>query len=216
MSATARPPKDPVPAPAGEMPTAAGRPSTADWLERAATWRFASLLFQLPSVETVAELRAVARDVRPEWRDEAEQLASFPLDGWQTEYHRVLGPGGCPASESSYDDNALAGRGPLLARVAGFYEAFAFRPHENSREVPDHISHELGFLGYMALKCAFAAYAGEQGPLEVAREAYARFLSEHLESWIDRFDERIAGVESALFTGATCWTQRLSKTPRSD
>jgi len=189
--------------------------ATAAWLERAASWRVASLLFQWPSAELVAELQSVAREVRPEWRDEAVRLAAHPIDDWQTEYHRVLGPGGCPASESSYDDNALAGRGPLLARVAGFYEAFAYRPDTMTAEVPDHIANELGFLSYLSLKCAFADYSADAGSLEVAAEAYVRFQDEHLAWWIDRLCERLDGTESPRYTAAVAWARRVAQSGRA-
>lgn len=179
------------------------------WLERSAEWRFASLLFQLPSPELVDELRAVGREVRSEWRDEAERLASGPIEDWQAEYHRVLGPGGCPASESSYDDNALAGRGPLMARVAGVYEAFAYVPHEANPEVADHLSHLLGFLGYLALKSAYARHTQQSERLTITSDAYLRFAAEHLATWIERFEDRIARTESPFYIGAGHWARRL-------
>lgn len=173
--------------------------NVAVWLEVAASWRFASLLFQSPSEQSMTEVRALAGEVGLDWRASAKRLAEIPLDVWQAEYHRVLGPGGIPACESSYDDNALAGRGPLLSRIAGFYEAFAYRPDEASPEVPDHLSIETGFLAYLALKAAFATDAGADEPLALAREGYQRFLDEHLLYWIERFEERIAASESAVY-----------------
>jgi TorA maturation chaperone TorD len=171
----------------------------AGWLSVAAAWRFTSLLFQSPNEQSTAELRALSDEVGLDWRASARRLSEIPLDVWQAEYHRVLGPSGVPACESSYDDNALAGRGPLLSRVAGFYEAFAYRPDEANLEVPDHVSIETGFLGYLALKAAFATDAGEHEPLALAREAYQRFLDEHLLFWIERFEERLAASGSAVY-----------------
>jgi len=173
--------------------------SVADWLETAATWQFASLLFQTPSARSLRDLHGLAREVAPAVRPLAGRLTEVALDAWDAEYHRVLGPGGVPACESSYDDNALAGRGPLLSRVAGFYDAFAYRPDDESPEVPDHVSIELGFLGYLALKAAFAMDRNERGRLAIVHEAYDRFLGEHLSFWFDRFAERITGSDSALY-----------------
>lgn len=184
-------------------------PTVASWLELAAAWRFASLMFQTPSDGSLAELRALTSEVPEAWRDEARALAAFPPEDWSTEFHRVLGPGGCPASESSYDDNALAGRGPLLARVAGFYDAFAYRPYDVTAEVPDHASVELGFLSYLALKCAYATYDRNDTALDVTARAYHRFIDEHLRWWCDRFAERLEAAESALFAGAGAWTRRV-------
>ncbi len=176
--------------------------NVAGWLEVAAAWRFASLLFQSPNEQSTAELRALSNEVGLEWRASARRLSEIPLDIWQAEYHRVLGPGGVPACKSSFDDNALAGRGPLLSRVAGFYEAFAYRADEANPEVPDHVSIETGFLAYLALKAAFATDAGEEEPLALAREAYQRFLDEHLLYWIERFEERLGASGSAVYDEA--------------
>lgn len=170
----------------------------AGWLEVAAAWRFVSLLFQSPDERSTAELVALSEEVG-EWRASARGLSEIPLAAWQAEYHRVLGPSGVPACESSYDDNALAGRGPLLSRVAGFYEAFAYRPDEANPEVPDHVSIETGFLAYLALKAAFATDAGEEEPLALAREAYQRFLDDHLLYWLKPFEERLAASGSAIY-----------------
>jgi TorA maturation chaperone TorD len=176
--------------------------SVHGWLERAATWRFTSLVFQSPSAESLAELRGLGAEIAPACRATAARLCDLSLDDWQVEYHRVLGPGGIPACETSYDDNALAGRGPLLSRVAAFYEAFAYRPDEASREVPDHISVETGFLGYLALKAAYALESAQGDALAVATDAYDRFEREHLLWWIDRFEERVARSESAIYSDA--------------
>lgn len=183
--------------------------TVAAWLELAAAWRFGSLLFQPPSDEHLAELRALAAEVAPERRSDAATLVAFSPEDWPAEFHRVLGPGGWPASESSYDDNALAGRGPLLSRVAAFYEAFAYRPDDLIAEVPDHISVELGFLSYLALKCAYAASDNNTAAGEVASDAYQRFIDDHLRWWIDRLSERIQGTESPLYIGACVWALSL-------
>jgi TorA maturation chaperone TorD len=179
--------------------------AVSTWLATAAAWRFASLLFQAPTPEALVELRGLVAEVPEGGREEARQLAAVPFEAWEGEFHRVLGPAGCPASESAYDDNALAGRGPLLARVAAFYEAFAYRPDGDPREVPDHISVELGFLGYLALKIAFAAHAGESEAREVAHDAYTRFLDEHPAYWFGRFLERLSESDSPWYAAAAAW-----------
>jgi TorA maturation chaperone TorD len=171
------------------------------WLERAAAWRWASLAFQSPSETAHAELRAVADELPLAERERAQALASIPLETWEQEFHRVLGPGGCPASESSYDDNALAGRGPLLAVVAGCYGAFGYRPSD-AGEVPDHIAVVLGFLAYLAVKVAFAEYLGRPVERDVAREAYGRFLEDHVRYWVSRLGERLAEAESPFYAEA--------------
>jgi nitrate reductase assembly molybdenum cofactor insertion protein NarJ len=183
--------------------------SCADWLGRSARWRLASLLFQLPTPGSMAEIQALSDVVGADALPAVECLVAVPFEAWQVEYHRVLGPGGVPACESSYDDNALAGRGPLLSRVAGYYEAFAYRPDEASPEVPDHISTETGFLSYLAFKVAFAIDAHQSGPRSVAEEAYGRFADEHLGYWLARFDERIEASGSQIYQGALTYVAGL-------
>ncbi len=188
------------------------------WLSTAAGWRYASLLFQLPTPEVQYDLQALVKELPEEFRSLAQELSAIPLDEWKSEYHRVLGPGGCPVCESSYDDNALAGRGPLLAQIAGFYQAFAYRPDEETRETPDHLSVELGFLSYLALKVAYALHEEKAAEREIAEEAYWHFLEAHPLFWLGRVCERIRQSGSVFYNAATnwlgAWTQRqISRAP---
>ncbi len=189
-----------------------------EWLSTAAGWRYASLLFQSPTPEAHSDLRALVAELPEEFRPSAQELSAIPLDEWKTEYHRTLGPGGCPVCESSYDDNALAGRGPLLAEIAGFYQAFAYRPDSETRETPDHLSVELGFLSYLALKIAFAISEERPEQGQIAEEAYWHFLEVHPLFWLGRVGERIKQSGSAFYNAATnwlgAWTQRqISRAP---
>lgn len=124
------------------------------WLERAVCWRVAGTLFRAPTADTLTELRLLLPMLPDEARDEAAGLLDLPLDTWEREFHRVLGPGGLPSCESSFDRAALAGRGPLLAAIGGFYQAFAYEPDDREREVADNIAVELDFLAYLAFKGA--------------------------------------------------------------
>jgi len=175
------------------------------WLESAAVWRFLSLLFQLPTSESCAELRRLAEELPPDQRERARELVSIPREAWETEFHRVLGPAGIPACESSYEENALAGRGPLLADIAGFYEAFAYRPSTAPAEVPDHVSVEFGFLAYLAVKIAFALYEDQTDEALVAREAYERFLKDHVGYWAERFRRTVERAASSLYSTGAHW-----------
>jgi TorA maturation chaperone TorD len=179
------------------------------WLELSVSWRFASLLFQSPTADARSELGCLARELPSQWQPSAHELCMFPLDQWEVEYHRILGPGGCPAAESSYDDNALAGRGPLLARVSGFYKAFAYKADSSIPEVPDHLSIELGFLSYLSMKAAFAAHQQQSDQLAVTRDAYERFLQEHLLFWLERFAESVDRSGSPFYIGAVMFVRRV-------
>jgi TorA maturation chaperone TorD len=179
--------------------------TTQEALSAAAGWRWCSLLFQSPTAASQAELQALAEELPEEFRQVARELSVMPFDEWETEFHRVLGPGGIPACESSYDDNALAGRGPLLAEIAAFYEAFAYRPEMETPETPDHLSVELGFLSYLALKVAYALHEEKPQERQVAEEAYWRFLEAHPLFWLGPWCERIEQTGSAFYLAAANW-----------
>ncbi len=177
------------------------------WLERAACWRCASTLFRFPTADGLAELRVLLPMLPDEARDAGAALIDVPLDTWESEFHRVLGPGGLPSCESSFDRAALAGRGPLLAAIGGFYEAFAYEPDAQTREVPDNIAVELDFLAYLAFKGAFAADAQRTEELEVTTHAYDAFLRDHLGFWIAPFLESLAATDSEVYGAAAAWLQ---------
>ena len=186
-----------------------------DWLSTAVGWRWTSLLFQPPTAASTSDLRLLVSELPRELRDSASKLADTPIEDWEAEFHRVLGPSGCPASESSYDDNVLAGRGPLLADIAGFYEAFAYRPSSDSRETPDHLTNELGFLSFLALKVAYAMHETRPEEKLVAEDAYRQFMETHLLFWLNRFCEKVLQTESPLYGDAvnllSAWARRQSK-----
>lgn len=175
---------------------------TQHWLAQAATWRYFSLLFTLPTRQSRAELRRLAHEVPRELRSLGESWSALPLKDTEAEFHRVLGAGGVPAVESSYDDNALAGRGPLLADVRAFYEAFSYAPERPPAELPDHIAVQLDYLAYLAMKLAFAHHAGRPADAQITREACDRFLKEHVCEWVPRFAASVARAASPFYDKA--------------
>lgn len=198
---------DPPGAAGGARAVRDREPALRLWLARAVCWRFAGTLFRPPTPDGLAELRVLLPMLPDEARDAAPGLLAADLDAWEHEFHRVLGPGGLPACESSFDRAALAGRGPLLAAIGGFYQAFAYEPHACEREVPDHIAVELDFLAYLAFKGAFAADAQMKEELEVTTEAYDAFLRDHLGFWIEPFLESLLATDSELYSGVAGWMQ---------
>ena len=172
------------------------------WLEAASQWRLLSLLFQLPTRQSRQELRRPAQIAPRKLANLAKAWADVPLTLAAAAYHRTLGPGGVPAVESSYDPNALAGRGPLLADIAAFHKAFSYSPEKPPAEVPDHVAAQLDFLSYMAVKVAFAIEAGEPENVKISDQAYSKFLKEHLYTWVGAFRERLELSASEFFIRA--------------
>ena len=68
--------------------------------------------------------------------------------------------------------------GYLLSELTAFYDAFAYRPV--TRESPDHVSVEAGFVGYLRLKEAYAVTRGDEEQAAVTADAAATFVREHL------------------------------------
>lgn len=167
------------------------RRGSRHWLETATRWRLLSLLFQLPTRKSRRELNRLANGVEGDLAEVAREWARLPLKDAEAEYHRVFGSGGIPATESAYDPNALAGRGPLLADIAGFHEAFAYRPEKPPAPVPDHIAAEADFLSYLAFKVAFALESESHEEARTAARAFERFLDDHVRTWLPPFQERV-------------------------
>lgn len=182
----------------------------ATWLARSARWRVASLLLQPPTAEALAELRQLVRQLPRAANPAVADLLPADLDAWESEYHEVLGPAGCPASESAYEESALANRGPLLAELAAHYEAFGYAPAGDVREVPDHVSVELGFLSYLALKVAFAIDAGDEEKARITSETYDTFRRRRLRSWLPRLRQAIAQAPSPFFAAILAWVETLT------
>src|SRR5689334_17388845 len=125
------------------------------WLARAAMWRFGAQLFREPRADGQDDLRALV-PLLPQSRQTSAARLAADEHVRVAQYFAVLGPGGCPATESAYDLAAMANRGPLVAEVSAFYEAFGYPPRLTSGLAPDHLVIELDFLGFLALKVAYA------------------------------------------------------------
>lgn len=160
-------------------------------LERAASYRYLSLLFTPPTEETGDELVSLAPVVHPSLREDAEALGRATTRRLQGLYHQLLGGSGrVPDVECSYDHNTVAGRGPLLADVAGFYRAFSFESPIGV--TPDHVSAELAFLGWLAMKEAYARHEQDDEHRAVTEAARTRFVKDHVGRYVLAFAERLA------------------------
>lgn len=178
------------------------------WMEKAAVWRLLSLLFRLPDRETRREIKCLAPGAPAGLAALAREWTGRRLKDARAQYHRALGPGGIPASESWYRAAALAGRGPLLADIAGCHRAFGYRPPQPAAEVPDHIAAELDFASYLAFKVAFAAHRGQEQQKEIAAQAYGSFLQEHLGTWLDAFRRKLRASGFSFFARAAAGCMR--------
>jgi nitrate reductase assembly molybdenum cofactor insertion protein NarJ len=144
-------------------------------LRQAAQWRLIGLLFECPSGAWRDEVAALADEV-----DDAllRSAAAHALDeASEGLYHSTFGPGGpAPPREVTYVKAIQLGS--LLAELASFYQAFAYQPV--TRESPDHVSVEAGFIGYLCLKEAYAVTRGDEEQASITAQAAAAFVRDHL------------------------------------
>ena len=178
--------------------------SINDWLTRAVNWRFGSKLFQEPSAARCDELQTLISLLPAPQRASAASLVA-EANARNDLYFSALGPGGCAASESAYDLAAMANRGPLIAEVSAFYAAFDYPPRLTSDLAPDHVVVELDFLGFLALKVAYALFEGRDAEREIAERAYFDFRDRHPRFWLDSLRNRLQESESVPFARAAGW-----------
>ena len=144
-------------------------------LKEAAEWRLIGLLFECPVGTWRDDIVALARDIDDPLLGSA--VAHALEEASEGLYHSTFGPGGpAPPREVTYVKAVQLGY--LLSELTAFYDAFAYRPV--TRESPDHVSVEAGFIGYLRLKEAYAVTRGDDEQATVTAEATATFLREHL------------------------------------
>jgi nitrate reductase assembly molybdenum cofactor insertion protein NarJ len=164
-------------------------PRIHELLRQATEWRFLGLLFERPREGWWQDVEALVREVGdPELKAAAEAAREEADQGL---YLALLGPGGAVSPrEVAY--RGMKDPGHILAEIMAFYEAFAFRPA--TEEPPDHLAVEAGFLGYLCLKEAYARARRNDEEAEIAGNAAARFLKDHLSVFAWPVLERGPGV----------------------
>jgi DMSO reductase family type II enzyme chaperone len=106
----------------------------------------------------------------------------------------------CPSYEGAYGaGRGLAGKGALLADVAGFYAAFGLRPAVQAPDTEDHVAAELEFMSALAVKEAWALGEDHAEGLAVTRAAQAAFLRDHLGAWAGAFAREVQAATPLLF-----------------
>lgn len=166
-----------------------------DALVRASELRLIGLLLERPRADVRAEAAAVAREMV----DDGLRAVADGMRGVdEAVYVSLLGPGG-PVSprEAAYRRREDPAR--VLADVAAFYRAFAFRPR--TEDPPDHVAVETGFLGYLWLKEAYALTRGDREAAEITASARLRFAQAHLAPLAAGLFQRLAGVEAPELAG---------------
>ena len=144
-------------------------------LRQAAEWRLISRLFECPAATWPDDIVALARDTDDPLLGSAVTHALE--EAGEGLYHSTFGPGGpAPPREVTYVKAIQLGY--LLSELTACYDAFAYQPV--TRESPDHVSVEAGFVGYLRLKEAYAVTRGDEAQASVTAGAAATFVREHL------------------------------------
>jgi nitrate reductase assembly molybdenum cofactor insertion protein NarJ len=166
-------------------------------LRQAAEWRAISLLFECPSGAWAGKLARLKGEVEDPVLKTA--LDAAPADATEGMYHSLFGPGGpVPAREVTYHRGVEAGQ--LHARIAAFYEAFAYGPQ--TPEAGDHIAVETGFIAYLKMKQAYALACGDSEKASLAAEAEGNFLRDHLAAFAAPLAEALEASGPPYLIGA--------------
>jgi hypothetical protein len=156
-------------------PAASLEPSARELLEDAANWRLLGLLFECPDAAWPGQLAALGDEVSdPDLRRAVVDALKHATEGI---HHSIFGPGGpAPAREASYYVSVELGS--LMSDLSAYYDAFAYRPE--TLEPPDHVAVEIGFVGYLRLKEAYARSIGDLEHAAITADAARRFMADHL------------------------------------
>ncbi len=160
--------------------------SDARCIAEAAAWRLLGLLLERPRAGWHAEVAALAREVADPALRAAAQAAQAATEG---EYLYLVGPGGV-ASPRAVAYGGYLDPGRILAEISEFYKVFAFQPR--AEDPIDHIAVATGFVGYLALKEAFAEASANNAAAKTTAEARQRFVETYLVMIAHPFAERLA------------------------
>jgi nitrate reductase assembly molybdenum cofactor insertion protein NarJ len=179
--------------------------SAEEALAQAASLRLLGLLLERPRGGWLEEVESLAREVQD---PELKSVAREARQAREGTYLRLFGPGGeISPREVAYRSSEDPGQ--ILADLEGFYQAFAFSPRRE--DPPDHISVEVGFLGYLRLKEAYAMARGAKQEASLAGEAARRFIEDHLGPFAQALAKRLESSQVAYLARCASVLSRIAK-----
>jgi TorA maturation chaperone TorD len=165
-------------------PSQESRRAMADALN----WRLIGLLLERPRSGWIEEAEALAAETRDRQLREAVRAARGATEGT---YLSLFAEGGFVSPrETTWRHREDPGQ--ILADIAGFYEAFAFRPR--AEDPLDHIAVEAGFMGYLCLKEARALAHSDAESAETTASARRRFIADHLSHFAEEWADRVSAT----------------------
>ena len=172
-----------------------------DRLERASVYRVLGWALGRPERVNLAKIAEAAESLAPSLAPAVgEPLAAFAGAARETdnsaladEYVFLFDRGAkCPPYEGAWGDGPqLAGKGALLADVAGFYAAFGLAPGDGQPDTEDHIAAECEFMSALSLKEAYAVSEGNEDGVAVTSAAQSSFVADHLGRWAGTFSDAL-------------------------
>jgi len=162
----------------------------------ALNWRLIGLLLERPRSGWIEEAEALAAETRDSQLKEAVRAAGGATEGT---YLSLFAEGGFVSPrETTWRHREDPGQ--ILADIAGFYQAFAFRPR--AEDPLDHIAVEAGFIGYLCLKEARALAHGDDESAETTANARHRFIADHLAHFAEEWADRVSATGVPHLTAA--------------
>jgi putative dimethyl sulfoxide reductase chaperone len=166
------------------------RPPTEETLARLVSRDSASALAEAAAVLDTGSDAGLAASLAS--LAAAEEVSVIELsDCYQRLFgHTARGP--VPPYETEYGTEALFQQPHEMGDLMGFYQAFGLALNAEEHERPDHVSCELEFLSFLALKEAYALEREEAAMLEETRKAVRLFLRDHVGRFAPAFTKRLA------------------------
>lgn len=185
---------------------------------RAAFYSVLAIGFQAPTDDGLARLlspesrsslshaaAALYPSGEPDLVSAIEALAHADSDAIPARHRELFGHtarGQVPPYETEYGHEALFQQPQELGDIMGFYHAFGLTLKDGQRERPDHISCQLEFLMFLALKEAYALEQDHREMLAEVRKAEKSFLADHLGRFVPTFATRLVRQDPSGFYGA--------------
>jgi hypothetical protein len=171
-------------------------PESRRAMAEALDWRLIGLLLERPRPGWIEEAEALGAETRDGELRGAVRVAREASEGT---YLRLFAEGGFVSPrETTWRHREDPGR--VLADIAGFYQAFAYRPRVE--DPLDHVAVEAGFVGYLCLKEARALAHGDAESAETTASARSRFIADHLGHFAEPWADRVSA------TGVLTWSPR--------
>ena len=198
------------------MPTAVEATPSAAWELAVARSFVYALLCRTLAYPTAAHHAALREIIIPALKvfdgdgETAELRRAIPdaIDQMRAEHTAIFSltvSADCPDYESAYNSRDVFQQTQQMADVGGFYRAHGLQVGGDESERPDHITTELEFMSFLALKEAYALETCGGEELAAVVEAQTLFLRDHLACWGPGLGARIearAGGVSPLFAAA--------------